>query len=302
MRQCYIILIVLTGYLINTPSIYGQYVTKKLESMANAMNISFSDTTKAPKGCDIDSTFYFKGYPLHIKKNQYGEICHIGYSFFSKEIREKRPLAIYDFLERYLLELDLLESKEEIRQRLFLDNVIYEKKTFKADPDSIIDGYFKINFLTNHKYEIEWKQGTENIHIAFNADCQLILGAAENELEKILLKKLQKVAIADSSESDIMLILDRYGYEKDTLGFNRQKLIDLIEEECEESSLRNKSETEEVLFAINHQLGFIHLVSFKPGQARMYAYISIHNVPDSFIDSLIPIYKDILIELKTDEE
>ena len=33
-----------------------------------------------------------------------------------------------------------------------------------------------------------------------------------------------------------------------------------------------------------------------------YAYISIHNVPDSFIDSLIPIYKDILIKLKTDEE
>lgn len=302
MRQSYIIFIVLTGYLINTLSIYGQYVTKKYESMANAMNISFDDTITAPKGCDIDSVFYYKGYPLHIKKNQYGEISHIGYSFFNKEIRKKRPLAIYDFLERYLLELDMLESKEEIKQRLFLDNVIYKKGAFKADSVSIIDDYFKINFLTNHKYEIEWKQGAENNHIAFNADCQLILGAAENELEKILLKKLQRVAIADSSESDIRLILDRYGYEKDTLAFNRQKLIDIIEEECEESSLRNKSETEEVLFAINHQLGFIHLVSFKPGQARMYAYISIHNVPDSFIDSLIPIYKDILIKLKIDEE
>lgn len=302
MRQSYIIFIVLTGYLINTLSIYGQYVTKKYESMANAMNISFDDTITAPKGCDIDSVFYYKGYPLHIKKNQYGEISHIGYSFFNKEIRKKRPLAIYDFLERYLLELDMLESKEEIKQRLFLDNVIYKKGAFKADSVSIIDDYFKINFLTNHKYEIEWKQGAENNHIAFNADCQLILGAAENELEKILLKKLQRVAIADSSESDIRLILDRYGYEKDTLAFNRQKLIDIIEEECEESSLRNKSETEEVLFAINHQLGFIHLVSFKSGQARMYAYISIHNVPDSFIDSLIPIYKDILIKLKIDEE
>lgn len=297
-----ILYIMLAGYLFNTLPAYGQYVTKRLESIAQATAINISDTIKYPKGCDIDSSLFFQGQSLHIKKNQYGEVSHIGYSFFNKEIRKRYPLAIYDFLERYLLELDLAESKEQRKLQLYLDHVICDVKLLDIIADSIPEEMFKINFITNHKYEVEWKKGKNSFHMAFNADCQLILGAMENELETIILKRLQRAVSADSTTSDITLVLDRYGYVKDTLDFNKQKLIEIIEDECDETSLRRKSETEEVLFAINHQLGFIHLVSFKPGYAHMYAYISIHNTPDSFIDSLIPIYKDIIRKIKNDEE
>lgn len=285
------LLIVLTGYLLNIQSVYGQFVTERLESLAQKTGIKVNDTIMAPAGCDIDSSFFFRGHPLHVKKNQYGEVSHIGYSFFSKEIRKERPLAIYDFLERYLLELDLTESKEQIKEKLRKDNVIYDNKP--REPIGDEDVFFNLNILTHHKYEVEWKLGKNYFHLAFDADCQLLLGALEDELEKVMLKKLQRVAQNGSNCADIMLVLDRYGYEKDTLNFCRQSLIDLIEDDCDETSLRNKSEDEEVLFAINHQLGFIHLVNFKPGRARMYAYIPIHNTPDSFIEELIPIYKDI---------
>lgn len=294
-----ILLIGLAGCLSNIQSAYGQFVTKRLESLAQKTGIQVNDTVLAPVGCDLDSSFFFRGHPLHVKKNQYGEVSQIGYSFFSQEIRKERPLAIYDFLERYLLELDLTESKEQIKEKLRKDNVVYDDKPRETVGDD--DAFFNLKFLTHHKYEVEWKQGKDYFHLAFDADCQLILGAFEDELEKVMLKRLQRAESKDSTCADIMLVLDRYGYEKDTLNFCRQRLIDIIEEDCDETSLRSKSETEEVLFAINHQLGFIHMVSFSPEKARMYAYIPIHNTPDSFIEEIIPLYKDIIVKLNIEE-
>lgn len=294
-----ILLIGLAGCVFNIQSAYGQFVTKRLESLVQKTGIQVNDTVLAPVGCDLDSSFFFRGHPLHVKKNQYGEVSHIGYSFFSQEMRKEKPLAIYDFLERYLLELDLTDSKEQIKEKLRKDNVIYDDKPHK--PVKNDDAFFNLNFLTHHKYEVEWKQGEGYFHLAFDADCQLILGASEDELEKVMLKRLQRAESKDSTCADIMLVLDRYGYEKDTLNFCRQRLIGLIEDDCDETSLKSKSEDEEVLFAINHQLGFIHMVSFKPGRARMYAYIPIHNTPDSFIEELIPIYKDILKQINIEE-
>ena len=281
-----ILLIGLTGYILNIQPAFGQFVTKRLESLALETGVLLKDTTKVSVGCDLDSAFYFQNHPLHIKKNQYGEISHIGYSLFSKEMREQNPSAIYDFLERYILELDLAKSKNETKSKLTMDHVTYDGRLPKELVNA--DDFFKVNFETNHKYEVERKNGQDYFHIAFYADCQLMLGALEDELEKIMLKNIQRAAPKDSTSGDIILVFDRYGHEKDTLFFNRQKLIELIEDECEETVLRSKSETEEVLFAVNHQLGYLHMVSFKPGQARLYAYISIHNAPDSFINRLIP--------------
>lgn len=294
-----ILLIGLAGCISNIQSAYGQFVTKRVESLALKTGIQVSDTVLAPVGCDLDSSFFYRGHPLHVKKNPYGEVCHIGYSFFSQEMRKEKPLAIYDFLERYLLELDLTESQEQIKEKLRKDNVIYDDKP--REPVGDDDAFFNLKFLTHHKYEVEWKRGKDYFHLAFDADCQLMLGASEDELEKVMLKRLQRAESKDSTCADVMLVLDRYGYEKDTLNFCRQRLIDLIEDDCDETSLRSKAEDEEVLFAINHQLGFIHMVSFKPGRARMYAYIPIHNTPDSFIDELIPLYKDIFKKIDLEE-
>ena len=300
MRRSRILPIVLTGYFASILSAYGQFVTKRLESLAHSTGIPVYDTLRVPNKCDLDSVFFFHGHPMHVKKNQYGEVCHIGYSLFGKDVRTIKPLAIYDFLERYMLELDLIDSKEGVKEKLRMDNVFFSDKMSEDLKDK--EDFFKINILTHHKYEVEWKHGKDYCHIAFDADCQLILGALEDELEKIMSKKLHRLATKDSTDKDIMLVLDRYGYEKDTLSFCRQKLIDIIEEECDETSLKSKSKTEEVLFAINHQLGYIHLVSFKPKEARMYAYISIHNAPDSYIERLFPLYKDIFNNIKKDEE
>lgn len=294
MKHLNIIFIMLIGFLMNTLSAYGQFVTKRLESISQSIGLSVNDTTRFPNGCDIDSASFFQRKPVHVVKNEYGEISHIGYSIFNKEMRDDKLCRIYDFLERYLLELSLIDSQEQKKIRLYLDNVVFEERDIKSLKDTIQNNYFNLKTIENHKYEVMWRNTEHYYHMAFNADCQLIMGAMENELETIMLKKLQREVPKDSLDSDISLVFDRYGYKKDTLNFNRQWLIDLIKGECDELSMRKKSETEEVLFAINHQLGYIHLVSFKPGQARMYAYISIHNAPDSFIDTLFPIDKNII--------
>lgn len=301
MKYWYVIFIVLAGGFFNPLSAYGQFVTKRLENIAMAIQLSADDTIKLPKGCNIDSALFFHDKPVHVVKNEYGEVCHIGYSIFNKGMRDENLCGIYDFLERYLLELSLIDSQEQKKIRLYLDNVIYEEKNIKNIKDTVPEKFFTIRTIENQKYEVKWRHYERYFHMAFNADCQLILGAMENELERIMLKRLQREARKDTVNSDIVLILDRYGYEKDTLGFNKKWLIDLIKGDCDEFSLRKKSETEEVLFAINHQLGYIHLVSFKPGQARMYAYISIHNVPGSFIEALFPVDRKIIINKKEEK-
>ena len=261
-------------------------MTNRLKAIAKEANIVISDSML--KGSlDDDSTWTFRNHRLHIKTNQWGEVNHIGYSLFGKALRNSQPSPVYDFLERYILEYDLIPSKTEKSLRLSLDRVICEGNPLAMISAADSNETVQINFQKTHKYIVDWQRGEARCRLAFYANSELLLGATVIELERIMLRYLKKKVNEEGGEPDITLVFDRYGYVKDTLECRRQQIIDIVEGDCGEYALRPKTKDDEVLFAINHELGFMHLVSFKPKSARLYAFINMYNAPDSFIEELL---------------
>lgn len=280
-----ILFTLLVGYLFYAQPVRGQFATKRLALLAKSTGILANDSLISN---GKDTVYYFHDRLLHVKKNQEGHICHIGYSLFNQSLRIQNPSIVYDFIERYLLELDLLSSDTERQQRNRLDKVVIQGDPTKFLSSNNENEKITINNEINHKYFVLWERGKRQLAMEFNADYQLILGANDLELEEIFANKLKKKAYKRNGEGDINLIYDRYGYVKDTIRFFRQDIISLIEEECKETSLRPKSATEDVMFAINRDLGFVHLASFKPDQARVITYIPIYDASEKFINQLVP--------------
>lgn len=264
----------------------GQFMTNRLEALAKETKVVISDSL-LKEALDDNSTWMFRNRHLHIKTNQWGEVSHIGYSLFGQELRSKQPSPIYDFLERYILEYDLIPSKAEKKLRLSLDGVICEGNPLAMIKTTDSNETVQITFQKTHKYMVDWQRGDARCRLAFHANSELLLGATVIELERIMLRYLKKKVIEEGGEPDMTLVFDRYGYVKDTLQCRRQQIIDVVEGDCGEYALRPKTKNEEVLFAINHELGFMHLVSFKPNSARLYAFINMYKAPDSFIEELL---------------
>ena len=57
-------------------------------------------------------------HALNCRKNSFQEVEHLGLLLFPQQIRNLKPSPVYDFLERYLLELNI--AKEEERERLLM--------------------------------------------------------------------------------------------------------------------------------------------------------------------------------------
>lgn len=272
--------------LLGISSVQGQFMTNRLKAIVKETNIVINDSLL--KGAlDDDSTWTFRNHHLHIKTNQWGEVSHIGYSLFGRALRTSQPSPVYDFLERYFLEYDLIPSKTEKSLQLLLDGIICEGNPLDMISAKDSNETVQINFQKTHKYIVDWQRGGVRCRLAFHANVELFLGATVIELERIMLRYLKKKVSEEGVEPDITLVFDRYGYVKDTLKCRRQQIIDIVEGDCEEYALRPKTKDEEVLFAINHELGFMHLVSFKSKSARLYAFISMYNTPDSFIEDLL---------------
>lgn len=64
-----------------------------------------------------------KDKPVIVHRSTDGVINHIGIKFFHRDVIEKHPSPIYFFIERYFLELMLMESEEEIATKMKLEHV-----------------------------------------------------------------------------------------------------------------------------------------------------------------------------------
>ena len=75
-----------------------------------------------------------KDKPVIVQRSTDGVINHIGIKFFHRDVIEKHPSPIYFFIERYFLELMLMESEEEIATKMKLEHVKLLKLHFVTLP------------------------------------------------------------------------------------------------------------------------------------------------------------------------
>lgn len=336
------------------------FATKRLQGMATYLHLEMLDTL--PVG--VCETYKYRGHPLVVRKNKWGEIEHIGLKLFTQTLRETYPLPIYDFLERYLLERNACSLDTEEGFRMQHDHVNFHV----GREDAALQLDSTVNFTENHVdlrvYQVTWeKNGKVVLRMSFEMNWQLMSGCDEIELENRFFHLLplcetndyvthRKVIFPEASdyfvrngdffvapsinnnlyyvredslwslvrdvnrpvvsasnmmlnaniEEDLQLylIMDKYGYKRDTIQVSYRKFIQMCIKEGCVPYFGFKQKTEEAytgtLFLVNRTGGYLHLLSVviphkvieSPKTATingvLYAYISLYNLSDKMIN------------------
>ena len=165
-----------------------RYATARLRAMASLLSLPGVDTLSA----GTYTRFSYNSHPLIIRVNMCNEVEHIGLRLFNEEAKAGVSLSVYDFLERYLLERNLVKGTDE-EIRLGFDNITCEAGTFA---DALrLDGTetFNMTYQPFSGYRVSWaKAGKELLALTFEADYQLISGCDIIELEKNYRKEMTR--------------------------------------------------------------------------------------------------------------
>ena len=148
------------------------FATERLRSMAEQCRLDGASLAAIPASGKDSMTFVYRGRPLAVKKNALGDISHIGYWCFPQALRDFNPSPVYDFLERYALELDLAGQTRDIK-------IYRDQMTAKGDWNALTAAGdindFSLRKEGLKKYYFNFKRGGRSLQLDFACDCQLLI-------------------------------------------------------------------------------------------------------------------------------
>lgn len=176
--------------------------TKRLATIANAVKLTVPDTVGAER--NVEGLLCHNGRPLRIRTNAFGDISHIGYRIFDNSLVEAYGSSpVFDFLERYLLELDLRLDGRTPEARMYLDKVVCTRGRITMLHTLGPETLFNIEEVRRRMFRLSWTTGDRVLSLTFPSDYQLLAGADAVELEEILDRDLRRVLpIADDALID----------------------------------------------------------------------------------------------------
>lgn len=172
----------------STFCVFGQvenrYQIAKLKEMANLLSVDLKIDS------DSSSSRVWRGYPIIIRTNHKNTIDHIGIQLFNRQdLNDKDLLVIFDFVERYLLELILVGDRQQVASVIQSDGVRLEYGDF-SDLKKITDSnLLEISQDETNRYSINWrgKETGKTIYaFSFPMHYELILGMNKKEIENKL--------------------------------------------------------------------------------------------------------------------
>ncbi|MGM9698699.1 MAG: hypothetical protein ACI3Y0_08640 [Prevotella sp.] len=201
----------------------GKYRTRKLADMAGKLGIVQKLDTLGTGIYYFPATY--GGNSLTIEKKA-GRVEHIGLSIFSEVLRREQPSPVYNFIERYALDIALRRiGTELLSQQLKLDRVTFEKGNLATLPTLFADTTLTIG-IANHAeraYTVEWRRGeTVVCRMFFPSNYELLQGSKmlENE-ERLKLDILSHDTNADKTVSpDTKRLVESNGLLALDMGYN----------------------------------------------------------------------------------
>ena len=190
--------------LVSTASVLAatSFHTPRLEMMAKALALKLPDTMEP--NMDTDGLATFNNRKLRIRTNTFGDISHIGYKLFNlpepMDANTQANLPVFDFIERYLLELDLRLDGRSREQRMDIDQVVIPKGTMNMLYAITPEIPFQIEAIPRRMFRFTWTTNGQEVSLSFPASCQLILGANAIELELMAEKDIQRLIPMTSSD------------------------------------------------------------------------------------------------------
>lgn len=160
-----------------------------------------------------DSVAVIRGKTVHLRTDAWAGIDHIGYHLFNREMTKYyHNERLFDFVERYLLELDLGLDERGSEKRMHVDGVTMVKGSLdmlrRVTPD--IDLQLSIDEIKRKIYRLTWVIAGQEICMSIPANSQLLLGANAIELEEMAARDLPRMrfllgddVIQDWSEAQV---------------------------------------------------------------------------------------------------
>lgn len=197
------------------------YRTLKLEDMAGRLAQKGIKLTK--EGL-YDASALCPGKQVEMKKDIFGRVGFIGLHLFNEEIRKSYASPVYDFMERYLLELLLLGEDErrvklrEDKVEIQLNGMAYEKGMKRlTDFILFVGGESPFSIQSDSAgYRAGWQVSVGTVALVFPKQYELIFGSDKAEMEKGLMEELARVeakrTVWDTLAVKDLLPTSRKGY------------------------------------------------------------------------------------------
>ena len=202
------------------------YSSARLWTIASRLELPGLDTLSV----GLHKHYFYRSHAIAVRINEWHEVEHIGLQLFAEQQKLKDSRVVYDFIERYLLECDLLKGTEAM-VHLNLDRVNFIHGNAEAVFDLRGDEKFILSCLDTKTYTAEWLQGNETkLSFSFEMDFQLISGCNLIELEQLYLYRLNRFqAKPKYEELDILLFPDSTTY---YVKRGESFIIDKIRNDC----------------------------------------------------------------------
>ena len=131
---------------------------------------------------------------------QNGMIDHIGLHLFSEEIRKMDRSSVFDFLERYFLQLKYPPMVKTAAMMIRDDEFRFEYGSMKTLTELRPSDNFSYQY-DKRRYQVEWQRDVHQLlSVSFPVEYQLISGENKIEAESHILSDIQQtVAVNDSA-------------------------------------------------------------------------------------------------------
>ena len=177
------------------------FKTPRLQKMAQMLQLSLPEELAVD--AETDSMTLVNGKDVYLRTNAFGDVSHIGYRMFADVLKQSfNNLPVFDFMERYLLEIDLGDEDMNTLERLDVDQVQFVKGTYdmlrEITPDTDIS--LSLDVVARKKYRATMKYDDREVCLVFPANNQLLTGTNLIDLEKILQRDMQRVIAVTSDD------------------------------------------------------------------------------------------------------
>ena len=170
---------------------YGDntFATQRLQQLAKSIpDIPFAELSKGYYG-----DYSFNGHPLSIRVNGWNEVEHIGYRIFDTASYHPRTALVYDFLERYILDLSI-DNEIDKFIRMGIDKFVVEEGSLDKVFELTDGDVHEISYIDFKRYRVSWKrEGKCILSFLFDMDYQLMSGCNAIELEQNYIRSISRL-------------------------------------------------------------------------------------------------------------
>ena len=166
------------------------YRTPELQRLATTLKIDVSQLHEGYNHLVVDDT------PLTVRI-QNNVLDHIGLSLFSDEMREVSQTPVFDFLERYVLQLKYPPSEKTVAMMVRDDGFRFETGTLQTVDKLLSSGDYKFQYqYDGHRYVVSWSRDEAPLLVvSFPVEYQLMSGENKIEAESHILNDILQTAV-----------------------------------------------------------------------------------------------------------